>query len=62
MEVLSCVVRGMSNKEIASQLDISIRTVKGHLVSIFAKMNVGSRTEAAFYAMRHGWLTPEDIA
>jgi NarL family two-component system response regulator LiaR len=57
IEVLRLAARGMNNRDIALALGISVRTVKGHLVSIFAKMRVGSRTEAVLHALRQGWVT-----
>ena len=44
---------------IAHALSISDRTVQGHLANIYAKMNVGSRTEAVTEALRQGWLVIE---
>ncbi len=60
MEVLRCASRGMSNREIARHLNLSIRTVQAHLHSIFGKMQVGSRTEAVVQALQRRWLTIED--
>jgi DNA-binding NarL/FixJ family response regulator len=57
MEVLSCVVRGMSNKEVALSLGISHQTVKNHVTSILRKFNVEDRTQAVVYALKHGWIT-----
>lgn len=57
-EVLSLVARGLSNKEIASVMGISPRTVQSHMASIFSKMSVGSRTEAVFEALRRGLIAP----
>lgn len=51
-EILACVAEGMLNKEIASCLNISEQTVKNHLSSIFRKMDVLDRTQAAVFAMR----------
>ncbi|MBN1811518.1 MAG: response regulator transcription factor [Anaerolineae bacterium] len=62
MEVLRLAGKGMTNREIASDLAISIRTVQVHLSNIFGKLSVGSRTEAVLYALRQGWLTLEDTA
>ena len=50
-EVVRLVARGMSNKAIAQQLDISPRTVEGHLNHVFDKLGVLSRTELVHYAL-----------
>ncbi len=60
MEVLACVVRGMSNKEIAANLKISHQTVKNHVTSILRKFNVEDRTQAVVHALKHGWVTLKD--
>jgi len=62
MEVLTLTAKGMSNKDIAEQLTLSERTVQTHLVSIFKKLSVSSRTQAVLYALRKGWLSLEDLA
>ena len=56
MEVLACVVKGMSNKEIASFLEISHQTVKNHVTSILRKFSVEDRTQAVVYALNRGWI------
>jgi two-component system NarL family response regulator len=53
-EVLNRLIRGRSNKEIASDLHISEDTVKSHLKTLFTKLRVRDRTEAAVEAIRHG--------
>lgn len=52
-EVLIQVARGMSNKEIAILLNITERTVKNHISSIFRKIDVSDRTQAAVFAIKN---------
>ena len=61
MQVLRLAARGMSNKDIATELFISMRTVQGHLSVIFNKLGVGSRTEAVFQAVKRGWLSFKEL-
>jgi DNA-binding NarL/FixJ family response regulator len=60
MEILHCVTRGMSNKEIARALNISHQTVKNHMTSILKKLAVEDRTQAAVFALRRGWVRLSD--
>jgi NarL family two-component system response regulator LiaR len=57
LEVLKLVTKGLSNKEIGDKLSLSVRTVEGHLGSIFGKLGVSSRTEAVYRALKEGWVT-----
>jgi len=53
-EVLGCIAKGMSNKEIAAELYISDKTVKNHLSNIFEKLHINDRTSAAVMAVKEG--------
>jgi NarL family two-component system response regulator LiaR len=59
MEVLRLIASGMSNKEIARELVMTERTVKGHVSNILGKLNLQDRTQAALYAVRNG-LAPQN--
>ena len=59
MEVLQLIAQGLSNKELANKLTISEKTVKTHLSSIFSKLHLSDRTQAAIYALKHN-LVPDD--
>ena len=54
VEVLRLVAKGCTNRDIASMLFISERTVHRHLSNIFTKLGVSSRTAATAYAFEHG--------
>lgn len=53
-EILSLIAHGKDNKTIAHELSISDKTVKNHLTTLFRKLNVESRTQAAIWAIRAG--------
>ena len=53
IEVLKLLTIGLLNKEIATQLNISERTVKNHISNIFKKLDVSDRTQAAVFAIRN---------
>ncbi len=55
-EVLEMLAEGLSNKELAWRLKISEHTVKFHVASIFAKLNVSTRTEAVMHGIRQGLI------
>lgn len=54
-EVLQLLADGMSNRDIAQMLFLSVRTVEAHLRNLYGKLKVNSRTEAALWAVRHGY-------
>jgi two-component system response regulator DegU len=58
MNVLILTSRGMINKEIGSELNISERTVKNHLSNIFRKIGVSDRTQAAIFAIKNNIVEP----
>lgn len=60
VEILKTLAKDLSNKEIASRLGISDRTVQQHLSNIFSKLGVASRTGAVLKALRLGTITLED--
>jgi len=53
IEVLSLIADGLSNREIAERLVLSVGTVKVHTRNIYSKLNVGSRTQAIAQAARY---------
>ena len=55
-EILPWLCQGLSNKQIAQRLYISVRTVENHLASIYQKMGVRSRTEVAVLVVQQGWV------
>lgn len=62
LEVLKLAAKGLSNRDIADKLFLSIRTVQAHLGNIFNKLDVGSRTEAILYGLKKGWFSIEDLS
>ncbi|HEY8839288.1 MAG TPA: response regulator transcription factor [Candidatus Dormibacteraeota bacterium] len=59
LDVLRLTARGLSSKEIAGRLQISQRTVEGHLNNIYSKLGVNSRTEAVVHAAARGLINLE---
>ncbi len=55
MAVLCQVVEGADNQAIAEHLNLSVQTVSNRLRSIYQKLHVNNRTQAALYALRRGW-------
>jgi HD-GYP domain-containing protein (c-di-GMP phosphodiesterase class II) len=59
MEVLRLLARGLSNKEMATRLVISPKTVANHVEHIYAKIDASTRATASLFAMQHGLLTED---
>jgi len=57
-EVLNLIAEGISNKEIADFLYISIRTVEHHRANIMQKLNIRKAANLVKYAIRKGYTTP----
>ena len=60
MVVLRLVAQGIENEQIAHLLHLSVYTVGNRLRAIYSKLHVNNRTQAALYALRHGWASLED--
>jgi len=54
-DILACLAKGESNKEIARELDLAESTVKIHVQNIFKKLHMISRVQVALYAAEHGY-------
>lgn len=52
IDVLACLMAGKSNREIATELDLSPSTVKAHLTSLYRKLGVSSRMQASLVGLR----------
>lgn len=59
MEVLRLVAQGADNRAVAERLALSPRTIANRLSSVYDKLHVNSRTQAALVALRRGWATLE---
>ena len=56
VEVLCQVVTGKSNREIAEDMVLSVRTVERHITNIYAKIGARGRADATAYGLRHNLL------
>ena len=54
VEIIGLIAKGMSNREMADKLVISVATVRAHVSNILGKLQLTSRTQAALYALREG--------
>ena len=57
-ETVELVAEGLSNKAIALRLEVSVRTIEGHLNHVFTKLGVESRTELVRFVLTHGLIAP----
>jgi DNA-binding NarL/FixJ family response regulator len=60
MAVLRLVAHGEDNRAIALELDLAESTVANRLRAIYQKLHVNNRTQAALYALRHGWASLDE--
>lgn len=56
-DVLQCIARGFKYNEVAEMLDMSVHTVRSHIKHIYKKLEVGSRSEAVYEAVKLGIVT-----
>jgi len=61
VEICRLIAEGLSNKEIAQQLDLSLYTVKNHVHKILEKLPVNNRLQLMHYALRNGLLAKRDL-
>lgn len=61
IDVLGLLARGLSNQQIAEALSISDATVRTHVSNVLVKLGLANRTQAALYALRHGFASIDDI-
>ncbi len=59
---LQLIARGLSNRDVATELNISEPTVKTHVSRLLSKLGLESRTQAALYALKHGIASLESLA
>ena len=60
VRILNMVVQGLTDAQIADQLGFANRTISSYLVQIYRKIHVSSRTAAAMYAIRRGFIKIEE--
>ena len=60
-QVLLLICRGMANKEIARELDITAKTVEWHISNILGKLGAANRTQAVVVALEQGLLGAADL-
>ncbi len=60
-QILNYIANGNSNKQIAYILQISEQTIKNHVSNILRKLNANDRAHAVVLAIRHGWISAEEL-
>ncbi len=60
-QILNYIAEGNSNKQIAHVLQISEQTIKNHVSNILRKLNANDRAHAVVLAIRHGWISAEEL-
>lgn len=55
-QVLQLIARGHSNKEVAAQLDVSVKTIETHKANAMRKLGLNGRIDLVRYALLHGWM------
>ena len=58
-EILGLVARGLSNRDIATRLVLSEKTIRNHVEHTYAKVGATNRVGASLYALQHGLVAPE---
>jgi DNA-binding NarL/FixJ family response regulator len=56
LQIVNLAADGLTNGEIARQLEVSENTVKYHLKNVMQKLHLQNRAQAVAYAAQHGWL------
>jgi NarL family two-component system response regulator LiaR len=57
LQILTLIAQGASNREIGDSLHLSEKTIKNYITSIFQKLQMSDRTQAAVYALQHGLIS-----
>jgi DNA-binding NarL/FixJ family response regulator len=61
VEILKLLAMGLSNKEIGRELCLAEKTVKNYLSTVFQKLQINDRVQAAIYALKHGLLSEQEL-
>ena len=61
IEIVKLVATGLTNSEIAEDLEVSMATVKRHVANVMLKWNVQNRTKVAVEAIRRGMVTRDEL-